>query len=88
MGELREKLRDIYGVSDNSALGARVFTELKPLKMGVNAVVVAVAEDCSLRLEAISFFCYGHRDHIACSLLGGFAKPRIAATQSLDSVLM
>ena len=32
------------------------------------------------------FFWSGNRDQIACSLLGGFSKPRTAATQSLDSV--
>ena len=32
-------------------------------------------------------FNSGHRDQIACSLLGGFSKPRTAATQSLDSDL-
>ena len=35
----------------------------------------------------LSFFWSGHYDQIACSLLGGFSKPRIAATQSLDSFL-
>ena len=34
------------------------------------------------------FFCSGHRDQISCSLFGGFSKPRTAATQSLDTVLM
>ena len=36
---------------------------------------------------SFSLFNSGHRDQIACSLLGGFSKPRIAATQSLDSGL-
>ena len=35
---------------------------------------------------SFSFFWSGHRDQVACSLLGGFSKPRTAATQSLDSV--
>ena len=35
----------------------------------------------------LSFFYSGHRDQIACSLLGGFSKPRTTGTQSLDSVL-
>ena len=34
------------------------------------------------------FFLSGFRDQIACSLLGGFSKPRTAAIQSLDSVLI
>ena len=40
----------------------------------------------SFKLIFLSFFGSGHRDQIACSLLGGFSKPRAAATQSLDSV--
>ena len=35
-----------------------------------------------------SCFMYGHRDQIACSLLGGFSKPRTAAIHALDSVLI
>ena len=31
-------------------------------------------------------FWSGYRDQIACSLLGGFSKPRTVATQSLSSV--
>ena len=38
-------------------------------------------------IQYLSFFFWsGHRDQIACSLLGGFSKPRTAAIQSLDSV--
>ena len=40
----------------------------------------------------LQYFCLflfnsGHRDQIACSLLGGFSNPRTAATQSIDSGL-
>ena len=35
-----------------------------------------------------SFFKSSHRHQIACSLLGGFSKPRTATTQSLDSGLL
>ena len=34
------------------------------------------------------FFWYGHRDQIACSLLGGFSNPRTAAIHSLDDFLI
>ena len=36
--------------------------------------------------DSFLFFGSGHRDQIACSLLGGFSKTRTAAIQSLDSV--
>ena len=38
-------------------------------------------------LFSLILFNSGHRDQIECSLLGGFSKPRTAATQSLDSGL-
>ena len=38
-------------------------------------------------LLPVFVFKSDHCDQIACSLLGGFSKPRTAATQSLDSVL-
>ena len=38
-------------------------------------------------IVGVFVFKSGHRDQIACSLLGGFSKPRTAATQSLDSGL-
>ena len=37
-------------------------------------------------ISFFSFFTSGHRDQIACSLLGVFSKPRTSDTQSLDYV--
>ena len=46
------------------------------------------AERRFINLFTLSFFDSGHRYQIACLLLGGFPKPRTAATQSLDSFLI
>ena len=55
------------------------------MKMMLNRVLGT--QSCVNCLLSSSFFCSGHRDQIACSLLGVFSKARTAATQSLDSSL-
>ena len=50
-------------------------------KSVVQAVLLLISETW------VFVFKSGHHDQIACSLLGGFSKPRTAATHSLDSGL-
>ena len=59
-----------------------VFDTIEWMKMHTSLPISGL-----LRMCFLSLFCSGHHDQIACSLLGGFSKPRTTATQSLYSVL-
>ena len=55
--------------------------------IGVTSIGTCGADGFCIKLKRVFVFKSGHRDHITCSLLGGFSKPRTAVTQSLDSGL-
>ena len=56
-------------------------------KLRVCDMDVLSQEDLITYKSLFFLFKSGHRDQIACLLLGGFSNPRTAATQSLDSGL-
>ena len=73
------------GISDNvaSLVQCGKYGSIKTTDVAANGFMLS----CSYQKHMFLSFGLGHRDQIACSLLGGFSKPRTAATRSLDSVL-